>query len=65
MKNPEILPPIVKDLIDALRKDDTPIHVRDNICGRLENIVDCANDAIAAFRAKQTRHYTIKSKTKA
>lgn len=65
MKNPELLPPIIKDLIDALGKNETPIHVRDNISARLENIVQCSNDAIETFRKKQTRHYTIKSKAKA
>lgn len=65
MKNPELLPPIIKDLIDALAKDSTPLHVRDNVCARLENVVNCSTAAIEAFRKKQTRHYTIKAKQKA
>ena len=65
MKNPELLPPIVRDLIAELNKDGNPTHARDNLCARLENIVACANDAIETFRVKRTRHYTIKSKTKA
>jgi DNA-directed RNA polymerase subunit L len=65
MKNYESLPPIIKDLIDALKKDDTPIHVRDNISARLENIITCCNDSVEQFRRKQTKHYTVKAKQKA
>lgn len=64
MKNHDLLPPIIRDLIEDLRKDDTPIHSRDNVCARLENIVACSNEAIDTFRKKQTKYYTIKSKQK-
>jgi hypothetical protein len=64
MKNYELLPPIIKDLIDALRQDDTPIHIRDAYSSRLENVVDCCSEAIEAFRKKQARHYTIRAKQK-
>lgn len=65
MKNEDLLPPIIKDLIDALRKDENSISTRDHVCARLENVVACSNDAIEVFRQKQVRHYTKKAKQKA
>lgn len=65
MKNPDLLPPIIKDLVEELKNDATPIHVRDHVCARLENVVACSNEAIEMFRKKQVRHYTIKAKQKA
>lgn len=65
MKNLDLLPPIIKDIIADLNNDKSPIHVRDAYCARLENIVNCANEAIERFRRKQAKHYTIKSKQKA
>jgi hypothetical protein len=64
MKNEELLPPIIKDLIVELRNEETPMHIRDAFCGRLENIVQCCADSIEVFRRKQAKHYTIKSKQK-
>lgn len=65
MKNEDLLPPIIKDLIESIRNDKSPIHVRDAYCARLENIISCATDAVESFRKKQAKHYLIKSKQKA
>jgi hypothetical protein len=65
MKNEDLLPPIIKDLILSIRDDKTPMHNRDLVCSRLENIVQCCADAIEAFKKKQTKHYMIKAKQKA
>lgn len=65
MKNEDLLPPIIKDLIDSIRNESLPVHVRDTYCARLENILDCSADVVNKFRAKQVKHYTIKKKQKA
>ena len=64
MKNEDLLPPIIKDLIASIRDDKTPIANRDMISARLENIVACCSEAVEAFRKKQTRFYSIQAKTK-
>ena len=64
MKNEDLLPPIIKDLIASIRDDKTPIANRDMISARLENIVACCSEAVETFRKKQTRHYSILAKQK-
>lgn len=65
MKNLDLLPPIIRDLIDNLSKDNVPLHTRDQYAARLENIIECSQGAVEQFRKKLVRHNTIKAKTKA
>lgn len=52
MKNYETLPPVIRDLIDHLREDKTPPHVKDVYAQRLENIVECGSAALLAYKAQ-------------
>lgn len=49
----EVLPPIIVDIVKTVLDDKNPMHVRENACGRLEQIaIDCDNVA-KHFRAQQ------------
>lgn len=65
MKNEDLLPPIIKDLIVQLGNENIPLHTRDQYCARLENIIECCTGHVEKFRRKLVRHNTIKAKQKA
>lgn len=54
-KNLDTLPPIVRDLIESIRKDTTPPHIRDVYAQRLENIVECGGETLFWYRTKHLK----------
>lgn len=53
----ELLPPIIVDIIRSALSKKNPPHVRDNACGRLEQIVKSCEAAIVEFRNDQNRYF--------
>jgi hypothetical protein len=51
----ELLPPIIVDIIHTVMNRSEKLHVRDNACGRLEQIVNACEIAIADFRDRPFR----------
>lgn len=56
----EVLPPIIFDIVQTVINDKNPVHVRENACGRLEQIADACRIASENFRVQQSRNNIMK-----
>ncbi len=56
--NDAVLPPIINDIIGTVLDKKNPMHVRDNACGRLEQIQRACEIVIADFKKEIEKHNT-------